>query len=78
MKVTDFAITTNDENCLYVYQTTDKRTKNHQDDNERKLVRMHYDYFSDDDDCCPAKTIFENQLRHQSVCFLSLNVNFLV
>ena len=41
LKVTDFAITTDDENSLYVYRTTDERTKNHQDDSERKLVRMY-------------------------------------
>lgn len=31
----DFAVTTDENRSLYVYQTRDEQTKNHQDDSER-------------------------------------------
>lgn len=31
----DFAVRRDDEGCLYVYQTKDEQTKNHQEDSEK-------------------------------------------
>ena len=41
LKISDFAVTSDSDLKLYVYQLTDKRTKNHQDDDERKRVKMY-------------------------------------
>ena len=43
LKITDFAVTSDADNLMYVYKVTDERTKNHQDDDGSKEARMYQD-----------------------------------
>lgn len=41
LKTADFAVTTDENQDLYLYKSTDERTKNHQEDGDKKQARMY-------------------------------------
>ncbi|KAG1704775.1 hypothetical protein GQR58_003958 [Nymphon striatum] len=60
LKIDEFAIASDADGDQYLYKNTDERTKNHQDDTNKKEARMYQK--KDDDDLCPVRT-FVNYKR---------------